>query len=338
MNHINQYIGVSVIIPCRNEEKYIEKCIYSIIQGTTDNIDIEILVVDGMSTDNTKHIVKKISAQYPFVKLIENYQKETQFGLNEGIRNSVMPYVMISGAHSEYTTNYLQNLLIEMDKLGADGVGGSIITKSTGNTKSSSAIKIILAHPFGVGNSMFRIGATAPIKVDTVPFGIYKRQLFDEVGLYNERLKRNHDIEWSKRVLKSGKSVWLIPHIKCNYYARETYKTIASNNYLNGLWNILTVFITRNFNALSLRHFVPFFFVSSLIITALSSLLFPPLIFINLTILTIYIIALLFITIKTDRKETSFLHLLWGFIVLHFSYGIGSIIGFFIGIFLLPKK
>jgi glycosyltransferase involved in cell wall biosynthesis len=322
------FAGISVVIPCRNEEKYIERCIRSIIDGTAPDISLEIIVVDGQSSDKTLEIIGRMKLEFPCIKIIENPRIETQFALNLGVKNASGTHVMIAGAHSEFPSSYIEILLNQMVELNADGVGGALKTDVLNKNRVSAAIMRILSHPAGVGNSKFRTGVSKPERVDTVPFGIYKKELFDEVGYYNALLKRNHDMEWSKRLIRSGKSIWLIPDVRCTYYARETYKTLASNNYMNGLWNILAVFITKSFRSLSLRHFIPFGFVASLIFSAVAGMFYLPALFIAVIIATIYLVSMSFFSIKLAGKDTRFYDVLWGFIVLHFSYGTGSIIGF----------
>jgi glycosyltransferase involved in cell wall biosynthesis len=321
------FTGVSVVIPCRNEEKYIERCIRSIIEGTKAEISIEILVVDGQSTDKTREIVGRMKFEFPFIKIIENPQIETQIALNLGVKNSSYSHVMIAGAHSEFPPSYIELLLQQMNKLSADGTGGALKTDVLNKNRMSLAIMRILSHPAGVGNSSFRIGASKPAKVDTVPFGIYKKELFDEVGYYNPMLKRNHDMEWSKRLLRGGKTIWLIPQVECVYYARETYSALAANNFQNGLWNILAVAITKTFRSLSLRHFVPLAFVGSLLLTGILAVFFFCFLFALCAIAGLYIIVMSYFSIQLAGRGTGFCQILWGFIVLHFSYGLGSFAG-----------
>ncbi len=322
-------IGVSVIIPAKNEERFIEKCLSSLIEGTSPEFKMEIVVVDAMSTDATRTIVEKISQKHPFVKCIDNPDIETQKGLNKGIKQAAYPWVMIAGAHAAYPKGYIENVYKKIVALSADGAGGMLHTDVLNKNKRSLSICQVLSHPVGVGNSMFRIGAKKPVKVDTVPFGIYKKSLFDEVGYYDERLKRNQDIEWSRRLKADKKNIYLIPDMACTYYARENFKSLAVNNFNNGLWNLMTVFLTRNLKSLSIRHFMPFAFLSFLVLTALAGLFYTSLWFLGLFVVALYlvVIAIAALSIKTKSKGTSFLYLCYAFMVLHFSYAVGSFIG-----------
>ena len=215
-----------------------------------------------------------------------------------------------------------------MEIHNADVIGGIMETKVQNLTATSRAIKELLSNKFGVGNASFRVGIENAMEVDTVPFGIYKTQLMRDIEGYNPKLIRNHDIELSKRLLKKGKKIVLTPATKCYYFARETYQKLAQNNYRNGKWNLFTVFITKDFNSLSLRHFVPLVFMLSILLPIIASLFYLPFIYLSLLILVIYLVSLIFIIIKTtDLKGTTFFHMMAAFITLHFSYGIGSLVG-----------
>jgi glycosyltransferase involved in cell wall biosynthesis len=320
---------LSVVIPCFNEEKHIEKCILSLLDNGFAQEKMEVLVVDGMSKDKTRILVGQLNKKYAQVRLIDNPKQKTPFALNLGIQNAGGDYIMIASAHSSFDKGYIQTMFDEMQRLNADVVGGVMETKIKNNTSTSAAIQSVLSHKFGVGNATFRIGTDDAIETDTVPFGLYRADLLKSIKGYDERLIRNHDIEMSKRILANGGKIFLTPKAKCYYYARETWTKLAKNNFDNGKWNLITAYYTRNFASLSLRHFIPLFFVTSLIIPTLLSLIFWPFILLSVLSFGLYFLTLVFIISKMDRGETSFFHLLWTFIVLHVSYGIGSFLGLF---------
>lgn len=321
---------ISVVIPCFNEEKYIKTCVESLLQNGYPEHNLEILVVDGESTDSTIDILKEIHQKHPQVRHINNPKKKTPFALNLGIENAKNEYILIASAHSSFDKGYIQELVNKMDELQADVVGGVMETKVKNETPTSSAIMQVLSNKFGVGNAMFRIGVKEPVRVDTVPFGLYKTELLKSVEGYDEKLIRNHDIELSKRLLKLGTKIYLTPTTKCYYYAREKFSQLAQNNYRNGKWNLLTVFITKDFDSLSLRHFAPLGFVLSILIPLLLSIFYTPFIYLAIIILLFYLLTIGVIVLKMfNLSKTTFFKSVWSFICLHFSYGFGSLVGMF---------
>lgn len=322
-------MNLTVIIPCLNEEKHIEKCVLSILNNGYPSENIEVLVVDGISNDNTRSIVNKLSESFPDVQLIDNIRKKTPFALNLGIEKAKGDFILIASAHSSFDEGYIQTMFDELERLDADVVGGVMTTKIKNQTLTAVAIKNVLSHKFGVGNAVFRIGTDQAIEVDTVPFGLYRSSLLKKLKGYDERLIRNHDIELSKRIIAEGGKIFLTPKAKCHYYARESWKKLAKNNYDNGKWNLITTYYTKNLASLSIRHFIPLLFVLSLLLPALLSIIFWPFILLSLLSLGVYALALIFFISKMDRKGTTFFHLFWTFLTLHISYGIGSLIGLF---------
>lgn len=320
---------ISIIVPCLNEAAYIGKCIDSLINNKADAYNIEIIIIDGGSNNETLKVINTYQKDYSFIKLISNPQKITPISLNMGIKNSIGDYILIASAHSSFQDGYLAKCLDIIEKTNADVVGGTIETKPLNNSLKANSIAAVLANRFGVGNSMFRTGINKLIEVDTVPFGLYKRNIFEEVGLYNEKLIRNQDIELSKRIINAGKKILLFPEVSCVYYSRETYFGIAQNNFLNGLWNIRTVYLTRNYKSLSIRHFVPLAFVSSLILPIILSLFSNYFMFLSIFILLIYTCTITVVSLRVNNKTKRFLFIWFSFIILHFSYGIGSLIGLF---------
>lgn len=319
---------ISVICPIYNEEKYIEKCINSILEQDYPKDDLEVLFVDGMSKDKTRDIIKVFSLEYPFIKLLDNPDKYVPQAMNKGIKESKGEIVIRIDAHSSYPYNYVSYLVENLINLDADNVGVVAKTDVLNKTPKSIAIREVLSNKFGVGNSHFRTGTDKIMEVDTVPFGCYRKDIFDKYGMYDERLIRNQDIELNKRMKKNGAKVYLLPGPFCTYYARETYKPFIRNNYQNGLWNILVLKYTNDFASLSLRHFIPLFFLLSLVVPTLLSLLWSPLIYISIMSILLYTALVVFISVKSYFKSgVNPFYMIATFFLLHLSYGMGSLVG-----------
>jgi glycosyltransferase involved in cell wall biosynthesis len=316
---------VSIIIPCRNEERYIATCLDSLLNTTYPHDCLEILIIDGMSEDSTSEIISRYLHNPVAIHRIENPDHITPKGLNIGIKAAKGDFIIILSAHANYPANYAENLITEAIRLNADCTGPLLQTQTVGTTDTSKAIINVLSDPLGVG-SHFRTGVATITEVDTVAFGCYSKEVFKKYGLFDERLIRNQDIELNKRIVRGGGKIYLLPDVTCTYYARETYIELAKNNYQNGYWNILTAYYTEILNSLSLRHFIPLIFVLALLMPLIASPFYPPLLKISASILFLYLIIISGRAWKI-KKGTTWLHQIVAFVVLHFSYGFGSIGG-----------
>lgn len=319
---------LSVICPIYNEEKYIAKCIESMLEQDYPKDDLEIILVDGMSTDKTREIVSSYIAKYPFIHLIDNPNRIAPWAMNIGIKEAKGDVIMRLDAHATYEKNYFSALASGLRKYNADNIGSVCRTDVLNKTSKTLAIREVLCSKFGVGNSAFRTGIDGVRQVETVPFGCWKREVFEKYGYYDVRLVRNQDIELNKRIIRGGGKIIIIPDTFCTYLARETFKALAKNNFGNGKWNILTVYYTREIRSLSVRHFVPLTFVLSLIVPLICGIFWHPAFFICVLSLLTYLCALGFVSVKLSlSKNLKFYYLLASFMTLHISYGWGSFVG-----------
>ena len=248
--------------------------------------------------------------------------------MNRGIQEAKGNVIMRLDAHASYQPDYFSTLVTGLKRLSADNVGTVCKTDVLNKTPKTLAIREVLGNKFGVGNSSFRTGISEEQEVDTVPFGCWRREVFEKYGLYDVRLVRNQDIELNKRIKRGGGKIFILPDTYCTYLARETWKALAKNNYDNGKWNILTVYYTKMFSSLSTRHFIPLLFVLSLIVPILLALLWWPLILVSAVSLLAYTCLVFAVSFNLSRKKNlSFFYLFATFFVLHLSYGWGSLVG-----------
>lgn len=156
---MDRNIIASVFVPIRNEEKYIEKCIKSILRQDYPIKKIEVIFVDGMSDDKTQEIVKRYVEEYPkTIYLIENPNKTVPYAMNIGIKNSIGKYILRLNAHSEYADDYISKCITTLEDTDADNVGGLAITKGRGFI--GEAFARVISSKFGVGNSGFCTNAS----------------------------------------------------------------------------------------------------------------------------------------------------------------------------------
>ena len=319
---------LSVIVPIYNEEKYIAKCIDSILEQDFPKDELEIILADGMSQDCTREIVAKYTAKYPFISLIDNPKRIAPWAMNLAVKEAKGDVIMRLDAHAIYEKNYFSALVRALKVYDADNVGAVCRTDVLNKTPKTLAIREVLSNKFGVGNSTFRTGISGVQEVETVPFGCWKREVFEKNGMYDVRLVRNQDIELNKRIIRGGGRIVIVPDTYCTYFARENYHELAKNNYGNGKWNILTVYYTKEMRSLSVRHFVPLAFVLSLIVPILVGVFWWPTLCVSVLALCVYLLALGSVSAKLAvSKRLSFFYLLASFSVLHISYGWGSLVG-----------
>jgi len=306
---------ISAIVPCRDEEKFIGKCLNSLIVQDFPKDKLEILVVDGMSEDKTRKIIEDFKLQKTDleIKLIDNPKKITPAAMNIGIKNSKGKIIIKMDAHSTYQKDYVSKCVRYLLESGADCVGGVIKTLPTEKTIFAKSIALSLCHPFGAGNSYFRVGTKKPRFVDTVAFGCYRKEIFSRVGSYNERAERIEDLELNSRIRKSGGKILLVPGIVAFYYPKSSLKDFFKHNFSDGIWTTYSLKI--GVRVISLRHLIPLFFVLTLPLS-----IWP------------YILLSLFFSFQIAIREKDLKYLFLMPIVFfcrHFGYGLGSIFGFF---------
>jgi len=321
-------IFISIILPVRNEEKYITECLDSILNSDYQKDLIEVIVVDGDSTDNTLNIVREYESKYDFIKVIINKRRIVPISLNLAIKDSKGDYIVRIDAHCHYPRNYFSKLVFWAEKLGADNVGAVIETDVLFKNKTSVSIKIVMSDILGVGDSLFRLGINSPKIVDTVPFGCFKKSVFEKFGNFDERLVRCQDIEFNKRIKGLGAEIYLIPDNNVVYYARETYRELFINRYETGKWVVRTICLTRSFASFGVRHLVPTLFVTSILFLLLLSIFFSQCLLLLSGQILLYFLILFIRSLYIYDGTTPF-HVVNAFLVLHISYGVGSLVSIF---------
>lgn len=318
-------IKVSVIVPLYNEEKYIGGLIDSLAGQTFPRESMEWIFVDGMSNDRTKEIVESLANEkgYPII-LLDNESQKAPYALNIGIERARGDYVIRLDAHAEYSCDYIEKCVFYLDTTDADNVGG--IAETEANGFIGHAIAKMISTKFGVGDSDFRIGEGNRY-VDTVPFGAFRREVFDRVGLFNTKLIRSEDNDMNARIRAAGGKIWLAEDIRFRYYCRDTVRGILKMALQNG--NALFHTLKENPKAMSLRHFVPFFFLLSLIGLPLVSLLLPFVWWVFAAEMAMYLSLDAYFSFVTVKPVKLGFVTVWLYPAFHVVYGIGSFLGMF---------
>jgi glycosyltransferase involved in cell wall biosynthesis len=275
-----------------------------------------------MSDDGTRQIINIFQNRDNRIKCIDNVLKTTPVALNLGIREAKGEYIIRMDAHTGYPSDYVSKCIEYAMKTGADNVGG--VWETVGEGYVGEAIALALSSKFGVGNSKYRTEQFEGY-VDTVPFGCFKRSVFTQVGLFNEELIRNQDIEFNSRIRKSGGKIFLTPQIRSYYYCRNNLVDLWKQNYANGYWNIIILF--KYPGTLSWRHFVPFIFILFLLVLAgLSPFLYMAKVLLILEMASYIAANLLFSMLVALKNGFKYLFIMPAvFAILHFSYGSGSL-------------
>lgn len=317
-------IIVSVIMPLRNEEKYIKECIESLLLQNYPQKKMEWIFVDGESIDNTVSIIECFQKQYPdLIYLYHNPNFTVPYAMNIGIKNARGKYIVRLDAHADYAQDYIAKCVYYLDLIPeVDNVGGIAITK--GKTPWGDTIAKMLSTKFGVGNSQFRINGTGGF-VDTVPFGAFRKEVFERLGGYDVRLTRNQDNEMNYRIRKNGGKIYMASDIRFIYYCRESVKGICNMALQNGKWNVITMKLVPG--SMGCRHFIPFIFVLSIIILLTSSIFYHNLAYLLLIEVFIYLICNFYFSTMIAGDSKQFLQLLYLYPLFHFSYGCGSLLG-----------
>ena len=258
---------VTVIVPCRNEGKWIAPCLASILGNDYPRQRLEVLVVDGMSSDETRAVVERYAADNACIRLLDNAKQITPVALNIGIAAAQGTVVLRMDAHVDYPADYISSLVRLLVETGADNVGGVCLTRPGSETAMARAIAVGMSHPLGVGNSYFRIGSAEERWVDTVPFGCYHREVFGRIGLFDEELVRNQDDEFNFRLIRSGGRILLSPTVVCRYFTRDSLGKLWRMYYQYGYFKPLVVRKVKG--VMTLRQLGPPLFVLCLVAGAL---------------------------------------------------------------------
>ena len=251
---------VSVIVPCRNEGKWIGACLQSILDNDYPGDCLEVLVVDGMSSDGTRQVIESFAARYPRLRLVNNEKQITPAAMNLGIAAASGSVIVRMDAHVEYPGNYISSLV---EALGRERgrQRGRRLPDAAGQRFGHGPGRGP-RHVASAGRGQFPLSHRRRREdrwVDTVPFGCYRREVFDRIGLFDEELVRNQDDELNLRLIKHGGRILLSPRIVCKYFARDSLAKLWRMYYQYGYFKPLVV--RKVGGVMTLRQLAPPLFV-----------------------------------------------------------------------------
>jgi glycosyltransferase involved in cell wall biosynthesis len=304
---------VSIVIPCRNEEQHIARCLDSVLASDYPRERLEILVADGGSSDGTRPFLVRYVALHPTIVLLDNPRGTTPAGLNVAIRAASGDIVIRMDANVLYPPDYIPRLVAGLQESGADNVGGVLVTVPADDSPTAQAIAIGLSHPFGV--------------VQPVPFGCYRREIFDRIGMFDEELIRNQDDEFNFRLITQGGRVVLLPDVLCRKFARRSFRQLARMYYQDGYFKPLVA--RKVGRAMTVRQLIPAALVGCLSSSAALALWIPAASYLFALVAGSYALLVVLFAARAARSHglrcAAALTLV--FPVLHFSYGSGSLRG-----------
>jgi succinoglycan biosynthesis protein ExoA len=264
-------VMISVVIPCFNESQHIETCVRSILSQDRSEEGLEIIVADGLSEDGTREILKRLKLEYPELRVVDNPRRITPCAMNVGIREAKGRYIAILGAHCQYAHNYLATcvaLLREHPEVSC--VGGPAV--SMGKSFFGQAVAAAMSHPVGIGNAKHRY-PTYEGYAEGACYPMFRREVFDKVGLYDEMLVRNQDDELNYRLAKQGEKVFISPRARYSYFIRETPSRLFRQYFEYGYWRVAV--LRKHRVPASLRQIVPPVFMSLMLASVIAGLLLP---------------------------------------------------------------
>ena len=319
---------VSVVIPVRNEEAFIGRNLEAVLAQDYPADRLEILVADGRSTDRTRDVIQRIAERLEFertgarIVVVDNPERIMPTGTNAAIRRSTGDVIVLMGGHASMPSNYLRACVTTLVEQNADAVSGAL--DSVGDGLVGQAIAAAMGSPYGIGNSGFRtVAGGAPFEVDTIPFGAYRRTVFERVGLFNPHMVRHQDYEFNYRVRTSGGRMMLIPGLRARYHVRSTLGALWKQYWPNGIWKGR---LLRRFpESVRVRHMIPAVFALVLVLSALGALFAPALGFVFGAVLGSYVGFLLVAMASFARRgQWRLLPVLPAVLLcLHLSYGLG---------------
>ena len=320
---------VSIIITARNEEKYLPMLFEDILNQTFPLQNIEVVLMDSNSTDNTRLVMEefKKNNETLSVQIVTNERQIQAAGFNEGVKHATGDVVLKIDAHSRIPADFVQKNVDEI-LAGAYVCGGNRPTVVDSADDFSKTLHIVEESALGSSIANYR-KSDVKRKVNSIFHGMYRKEVFDKVGLADERLLRTEDNEFHYRVRKAGYDIIFNPEIESYQYIRPTFTKMIQQKFANGYWIGLTSHVCRD--CLSLFHFGPGVFVATLLVLMMLTLVsFVPL----LTVVFLYLLAVLGLSIFEISKQKfnpTLLLIPFIMIAIHFAYGIGTIKGWIFG-------
>lgn len=227
-----EHPGVSYVMPVLNEAGHLNQAVEAVL-GQSYPGEQELVLALGASTDDTNEIAARLAAADPRVRLVDNPRNDIPIGLNLAIRASRHPVVIRVDAHAELPPDYTRVAVETLRRTGAANVGGVMVAK--GRTPFQRAVARAYNSPFGLGGGVYHHGDTES-PADSAYLGTFRREVLEQVGLYDETLRRAEDWELNLRIREAGHLVLFTPRLTVTYWPRATFDALRRQMYATGVW------------------------------------------------------------------------------------------------------
>lgn len=331
---------VSVIVPCYNEQATILLLLDSIRQQTIPIQNVEVVIADGLSTDGTREKIVTFQKAHPelAIHLVDNPKRIIPAALNCAIAAAEGKYIVRLDAHSMPSTDYIERCVEHLQMGQGENIGGVWEIKPRGQGLFQRAIAIAASHPFGVGDALYRYSTRAGY-VDTVPFGAFRREIFEQYGYFDENLLSNEDYEFNARLRLNGGRIWLDPRIRSTYFARPDLTALMKQYWRYGYWK--WQMLRRYPKTLRWRQALPPMFVSGLILLLGLALFWVPARFLLAFVVLLYALVILFGSTPAAVRQKDIRLVIAIFLAIatmHLSWGSGFLWSIVTSIFRAPKS
>jgi len=318
---------VSIVMPVRNEAAFIGRGLTAVLGQDYSCDRLEILVLDGMSTDGTRAIVEELGRGHPQIslRLIDNPGMIVPTGMNIALGQARGDIIVRVDGHCEIAPDYVKRCVEHIAKDGVDGVGGSVDT--VGGTRAAVVIAVAMSTRFGVGDSAFRTESGKTALADTVPFPAYTRSVIRMAGGYDEELVRCQDDEYNYRLRELGAKLLLAADVRSKYYSRASLRSLWKQHFQYGFWKVRVM--QKHPKQMRPRQFVPPLFALCLCLCLCLSFLFPwGWVCLAATAGSYALANLAASAVTASKKGWRYITLLpVVYAVLHVSYGLGFLVG-----------
>ncbi len=313
-------------MPVRNEEEYIRASLQSLVDQSYPAKDFEIIVVDGRSSDRTREIIDEVRERNPQVRCLDNPAGIVPTAMNMGIRAARGEIIIRVDGHTVCPRDYASNCIKYLEQTGADNVGGPCLTAAADESLGARLVAAILSSPFGVGDSKFRTSSKDGF-VDTVPFGAFRRELFERVGMYNEKLIRNQDNDLNARIRTAGGRIYMTSVLTTRYHPVKSFIGLLEYAFETSKWHIFT--LRENRDSLGLRHLVPAAFQIILLLLLPASFMSVYAQGILVAIVCVYLLTGFYFSLiaKTAGNWDVALVQPFATFCFHIAYGAGTLFG-----------